>query len=1009
MSTKLWFAAVGVIFVLFQCAQAAGDAHDALVYSRYRTGFQPTIYKVDRKSKQTQLDVPATMKDVADGKAVFSLEGLGEARVWRLPGDVFPVMGFPSAAGPGTQYSVPAGTAEVCQAEELNVGGKWKRYFGLVSKKGAAIVPAEEMELWWHDAPWYPQEELFADMWWGITVPGPKPGFWKRETDETPKIGDPLPVALHLRNTTRDSQKLPSTWYKDTQHGGPAMINVVSLSLAWAPFDSGYPVRKQFVDVPLIRDTHFAPDAEKRVVKKQESCELLAFDLRDWFKVEREGYYRVGVNIDWKSLGLQDKVYFDLGCSRVFAIGKPPTLPSIAAFNKKVPALGGIENEKRLKRVIRETVTPKSVKHKPLPANVEDLLAWSKPVKGLAARVEHVWAESVFFVRLKNVSDQPLTVPTGNPSDEKAALLFELYVQQGSSPWRRAAETSRYVRYFSAPPEPEGRNRASRGSRLPQQQPADRPWVTLQPGEDCIALVAGSDEQDSGEAKIARVVLRQPDASIPERWSGVLETPPQPIELSLEQYRILRAVLPFPNHFPSLSYDYSGFINQSPMASAAEGLHGPNRPLIDMLKLYEPAGVCKEFKRRMLAEKVMPMKLLLASVAAAAGSEDAAMLFLETTRDTDYRTVVNLHYALWITFWNYSDSPPTWQKGEPPDWLVELCLAILSDDRFVTGLNKTNYQEGTSFKVSSCETGHLMFALGDHKCCKAVPLLIDRVKRGQADFDTLNALGKIGDARATPALIGAFNAMSKGVHFDGDFDGTAFTKTAYALGELKAHEAVPFFLKHVECPEIIDCLGEIGDERAVPALREIATAKGRIVHDGKPVNPELQDERTFAANVALARLDGKNEVLHLVEMLADPTLERNHRYDVVLRLARRPDPRAIPHLVKLIKTDLDHHIIDMAIQALSEFKFKAAVEGLIDCFDVVFKEENLGKGEHVTATTYHNLIARSLQRITGQPFGADKQQWLKWWQENGKQSTELTAARHLPAQFAFVHSRSRDW
>jgi hypothetical protein len=54
-----------------------------------------------------------------------------------------------------------------------------------------------------------------------------------------------------------------------------------------------------------------------------------------------------------------------------------------------------------------------------------------------------------------------------------------------------------------------------------------------------------------------------------------------------------------------------------------------------------------------------------------------------------------------------------------------------------------------------------------------------------------------------------------------------------------------------------------------------------------------------------------------------------------------------------------------------------------------FKWEEGGKGDDVTPATYRNHITRSLQAITGQPFGADKQQWLKWWQEKGKQSIEL--------------------
>ncbi len=73
----------------------------------------------------------------------------------------------------------------------------------------------------------------------------------------------------------------------------------------------------------------------------------------------------------------------------------------------------------------------------------------------------------------------------------------------------------------------------------------------------------------------------------------------------------------------------------------------------------------------------------------------------------------------------------------------------------------------------------------------------------------------------------------------------------------------------------------------------------------------------------------------------------------------------------------------------SELKYKAAAEGLVECFDVDFREEHYGKGGHATPRIYCNEIARALQQITGQPFGADKQQWLKWWQEEGQHSTDL--------------------
>ena len=129
----------------------------------------------------------------------------------------------------------------------------------------------------------------------------------------------------------------------------------------------------------------------------------------------------------------------------------------------------------------------------------------------------------------------------------------------------------------------------------------------------------------------------------------------------------------------------------------------------------------------------------------------------------------------------------------------------------------------------------------------------------------------------------------------------------------------------------------------------------------------------MAARIALAQLDRNNGVARLGEMLNDQSLDVQPRYDIAISLGRRPDPRAIPHLVKVIhvesrcrpaiRQESRHYLIDTAISALATFKYKAAVEGLIGCFDADFQEEELGKGERATPATYRNRIAKALQEI----------------------------------------------
>jgi HEAT repeat protein len=516
--------------------------------------------------------------------------------------------------------------------------------------------------------------------------------------------------------------------------------------------------------------------------------------------------------------------------------------------------------------------------------------------------------------------------------------------------------------------------------------------VTLQPTEHCLAFVRAYDEQDNGQPKEFKVVLRRPQASAAGSWTGVLETPPRPAKQTLVQPEALTGALPMPEHFPHFTYAFTG-VNWSGQESVVEALWYSNRELFDLLPIYDPAAVREEFERRMRAEKRLPVKLFLAVVAARAGSEEAGLFLLETMKDADYLACVNVHGALWRLF--------PYPRTEPPAWVVELSMAALADNRFVTGLEKTNWTAGAAFTVASCGGGNLEFALCESKCSKALPLLIERLKKGQSSSYTAVMLGRMGDKRAVPFLMEMVETAGKiAKHSKAYGLSEEFSRPAYALAELKAHEAVPLLLRYIEFPEIIGDLGEMGDRLAVPVLQKLVSARGKITRDGKDVYPDLEQERLFAAKVALAGFDQVNGATHLGEMLGDQSLSVQQRYDVAMCLGRRQDPKGIPYLVRAIKTESRiqpanrmvesrYFLIDMAIGDLGEFKYKAAVEGLIGCFDVDFKEEELGKGEHVTPATYRNRIARSLQAITGQSFGADKRQWLKWWQEKGRQSAEL--------------------
>jgi hypothetical protein len=643
-------------------------------------------------------------------------------------------------------------------------------------------------------------------------------------------------------------------------------------------------------------------------------------------------------------------------------------------------------NEAELRRVIHATILPKPLAHRPLPDDVRTMLNWSAPVNGLVARIEYI-SYLDFCVRLKNVSKAPLKVPTANRANEAAPRFFEVYVKQGRDSWGPITGSSRYTRYFADPPNlNEERVRALAESYGKQRVPADRPGVTLQPGEDSIALVAGREIEGNGEPRTVKVVLRLDKSHDPQQWSGVLETPSRLFELERHEQPDLSESLPFPTHFPDLCYDFSPFLAMSLEEPPLRLLYHNNLLLTNLASFYEPAAVRSEFERRMHKAQSLPMKLELALVAAPAGSEAAALLLVQTMRSTDYLTWNNLHEAFNFLALQYNGRWSPTKKREPPPWLEELFLATSSDNRPVTSLEKTAFEKGTSFTISS--EFSMLPTLVEWKSPRAIPLLKERVRIGKADYQTWCDLARLGDKPAVRELIALLDKIGKaGPLTSEETLREDFERISYALGDLKARDAVSVLLRYVEYPEIITCLEQIGDERATPALKKIVQDNGRILRDGLAVHPKFEQERLFAARLALAKFDPANAPLRLGELLADP--DRFHRSDVLDRLENLTDPRTIPFLVNVFKTDTDHLILRRSIQDLGGRKDKAAVAGLMGCFDRKFKEEYFGKGEHVTPQTYPNLIAHSLQQITGKSFGADKQAWQKWWQTEGRLRADL--------------------
>lgn len=809
-------------FIATAGSQTWADAHDDAVYQRYSRKVVPGKIPFGWDMKFTELTRPATQKDVEKGSAVFTFEGLGPSRVWKLPNCPigceweslrdYPVATWVDHGVLKTNFN---NIGSVCQAEELQINGEWKRYFGFVSEHGVAVVPAAEIYFYFCDCDPLPRiawNRLPGGSDWGMLGPNEEMQNGKIVSRSlTP--ADRLPVELFVRDRRGMPQKVLWDVYRNGTNGGPAFHQGIKLFLDWAPFeprtpDRYYPRMEDFTPVGPIRTDTFDDPITGPTLVPGEMAKGPVVDLRDWFALEKSGYYHIHFEFNPAEMGLPtgegNGGYVYVG----FKIGSEPKRLTAEELNRSIPPLGGPENEAKLRALIKQ--------------EIDD----------------------------------------GNKHSAAGGLT------------------------------------------------------------------------NSGQRR------------------------------------------PVPKQLPKLEYTPFVGDNMSGMESEVVQLSIPNSDWLHNLELYDGAEVRAKLEALMQNEKVLPMKLLLASEAMAKGSQAAALFVLDCLKTTDYQAVRNAQDALRLALYHHGQNPPA--------WMVQMAIAALSDERYATGMDKAGWSSDTKQTLSylADEDGDLTFALGDLKCTNAVPFLIEMAKKTDGRRGPVMALGKIGDSRAIPLLIDLVKQKGPSLQTDPRRPSDdAFLCPVEALGNLRAKEAVPVLLEYIEHPDVIEALENIGDPRAIQPLQNLILAKGKIEKAGVNNDPDLEQHRLAAARIAVASLDPDDHTGRLCELLADASFDQFQRRSVVWRLGDHPDPRAIPFLAKAIKTDESGAVVNQAISVLGVFKYKAAVDVLVDCFSADFQGKEDWKRAY-KPEMFRDNIADSLRTLTGQRIGTDKAQWLKWWEEH---------------------------
>jgi hypothetical protein len=227
---------------------------------------------------------PATLEDVRQTRAIFSLEGQRETRLIKVPQ-------LPIQARWVTNKDFPLEVQRgwIWQAEEVRNGDRWERIFGFVGPHVIARVPAAEIEL---DAG--PDSPLWSSLPSGLDarLESAKPS---RNTYEP---GQTIRVTLHLRNRRGVENTAPSEFLRRGTDGRTELRRGVALAVSYSapPADRSDPFPRNPEDaLKPSRSDRFTPGEATRSRAPFEEFEVMQLDLNEWFDMTRPGSYRVHV------------------------------------------------------------------------------------------------------------------------------------------------------------------------------------------------------------------------------------------------------------------------------------------------------------------------------------------------------------------------------------------------------------------------------------------------------------------------------------------------------------------------------------------------------------------------------------------------------------------------------------------------------------------------------------------------------------------------------------------
>jgi hypothetical protein len=264
---------------------------------------------------------PATRAEAAKHDAVFSLEGLGPTRIVDLPQTPTAGKWVTHRDLPIRQRFIREGKLAVergffqdgfiVQAEEVQINGRWQRYYGFEGANRIAKVPAQEIEFVANDYYRYRRWLRFTGKFEARLAP-PK-GMVDPDELGPPRrlLGKSIPVRLTVRNAAALPESVPDfsrhiqlkAWYS------PAIIARQGMLVPAADQDAGWH------DV-AAKAGEFSQVIVGRKLNPGEELTIADIDLSAWFDLNRPGFYRVRLTTTEAADVGGEPIVFSLGTPR---------------------------------------------------------------------------------------------------------------------------------------------------------------------------------------------------------------------------------------------------------------------------------------------------------------------------------------------------------------------------------------------------------------------------------------------------------------------------------------------------------------------------------------------------------------------------------------------------------------------------------------------------------------------------------------------------------------------